>query len=185
MPAGVQGESVARNYAETLLVLARKAGDAEGWGALLNQIAEAIEGDVNLSRFLESPRISATQKSAVLAKALGDRVPPMFLRFLQQLVRNRRQMLIPVIAAEYETLRDEASGIVHASVTVAREAYGDERSMITERLSKVLGKTVVPHMSVNPAILGGVIVRVGDTVMDGSLRRKLGLLGRRMRVTGA
>ncbi|BAH39529.1 MAG TPA: F0F1 ATP synthase subunit delta [Gemmatimonas aurantiaca] len=185
MAAGVQGESVARNYAEALLVLARKADDAEGWGALLRQVADAINNDVNLSRFLESPRIAAEQKSVVLSKALGDKVPHLFLRFLQQLVKNRRQMLIPAIATEYETLRDAASGIVHARVTVARETGDEEAKMIAERLSKATGKTVVPHFAVDPSILGGVVVRVGDTVMDGSLRRKLGMLRRRMGGTRA
>jgi F-type H+-transporting ATPase subunit delta len=180
MPAGVQGESVARNYAEALLILARKAEDAAGWGVMLRQIATAIETDITLFRFLESPRIAADQKSEVLTKALGDRVPRLFLRFLQQLVKNRRQLLIPTVANEYDTLLDASEGIVHARVTVARETGDDERDEIAKRLSAIVGKTVVPHMVVDAAILGGVVVRIGDTVMDGSLRRKLGLLRRRM-----
>ena len=70
LPAGVQGESVARNYAEALLVLARKADDAAGWGTMLRQVATAIRTDTTLARFLESPRISGDAKSAVLTKAL-------------------------------------------------------------------------------------------------------------------
>jgi F-type H+-transporting ATPase subunit delta len=163
MPAGVQGESVARNYAE----------------------ANAIETDLTLYRFLESPRIAADQKSAVLTKALGDRVPRLFLRFLQQLVKNRRQMLIPTVANEYDTLLDASAGIVHARVTVARETADDERDAIAARLSAIVGKTVVPHLAVDPSIIGGVVVRIGDTVMDGSVRRKLALLRRRMGTTRA
>ncbi|MBL0940292.1 MAG: F0F1 ATP synthase subunit delta [Gemmatimonadaceae bacterium] len=180
MPAGVQGESVARNYAEALLVLARKADDAAGWGTMLRQVATAIRTDLTLARFLESPRISGDAKSAVLTKALGDRVPRLFLRFLQQLVKNRRQMLVPVIADEYDTLLDASEGIVHAKVTVARETAEAETNMIGQRLSAVVGKKVVPHVTVDPSILGGVVVRIGDTVMDGSVRRKLALLRRRM-----
>lgn len=182
MPAGVQGESIARNYAEALLTLARKADDAAGWGGMLRQVANAISTDATLTRFLESPRIAAEAKSDVLAKALGERVPRLFLRFLQQLVKNRRQMLIPAIADEYDTLLDASEGIVHARVTVAREAGEEETAMIADRLSKVVGKKVVPHVSVDPAIIGGVVVRLGDTVMDGSVRRKLAKLRRRMGV---
>ncbi|MFN7457901.1 MAG: F0F1 ATP synthase subunit delta, partial [Gemmatimonas sp.] len=87
MPAGVQGESVARNYAEALLTLARTAEDPAGWGIMLRQVATAMTTDITLSRFHESPRIAADAKSALLSKALGDRVPRHFLRFLQQLVR--------------------------------------------------------------------------------------------------
>mgnify|MGYP000072153268 CR=1 FL=1 len=177
-----QGETVARNYAETLLTLGRRADDAVGWGRMLRQIANAISGDPTLLRFLDSPRIASEQKSSVLSKALSDRVPRLFLKFVVTLVHNRRQMLIPAIADEYDTLLDASNGIVHAKVTVAREIADAERDSIGAQLSKVVGKTVVPHVSVDASILGGVIVRMGDTVMDGSLRRRLGTLRRRMMV---
>jgi F-type H+-transporting ATPase subunit delta len=180
MPAGVQGESVARNYAEALLMLARKADDAAGWGTMLRQMANAISADATLAGFLESPRIAADAKSAVLSKALGERVPRHFLRFLQQLVKNRRQTLIPAIANEYDTLLDASEGIVHAKVTVARETGDEETAMIADRLSKVVGKKVVPHVAIDPTIIGGVVVRMGDTVMDGSVRRRLSKLRTRM-----
>ncbi|MEN9509497.1 MAG: hypothetical protein RLZZ621_2060, partial [Gemmatimonadota bacterium] len=69
---------------------------------------------------------------------------------------------------------------VHARVTVARPSDDAETNAIAAQLSKVVGKQVVPHLSVDPTILGGVVVRIGDTVMDGSVRRKLALLRRRM-----
>ncbi len=180
MAAGVQGESVARNYAEALLALGRKAGDAPAWGALIRQVADAVDSNATLRQFLETPRIASDRKAAVLTAALGNRVPALFLRFLLQMVRNRRQMLIGAVASEYATLLDAAEGIVHARVTLAREAAGDEAGTIAARLSAVVGKTVVPHVTVDPSILGGVVVRIGDTVMDGSVRRRLSLLRRRM-----
>ena len=116
----------------------------------------------------------------VLTKALGDRVPRHFLRFLQTLVRKRRKMLIPQISAEYDNLLDVHEGRVHANVTVASAVSESEMSDIARQLSRVVGKTVVPHMQVNPAILGGVVVKIGDTVMDGSVRRRLARLKSRM-----
>jgi F-type H+-transporting ATPase subunit delta len=178
------GSTVARNYAETLLALARKAQDAPGWGTMLRQVANAMTSDATLHGFLESPRIASERKSDVLSKALGDRVPRVFLLFLHSLVKNRRQMLIPQIAEQYDTLLDASNGIVHARVTVSRETPDSERDAIARQLSKTVGKTVVPHLQVDPAILGGIIVRIGDTVMDGSLRRRLGLLRRRMSAPG-
>ena len=180
MSAEVAGSTVARNYADTLLTLANKANDAAGWGTMLRQMADAINSDVTLQRFLDSPRIPAANKSAMLSRALGDRVPQLFLKFVQALVRNRRQTIIPAIAAEYETLLDASQGIVHARVKVARETSDADRDSIAARLSSIVGKTVVPHLEVAPEILGGVVVRIGDTVMDGSLQRKLGLLRRQM-----
>ena len=169
----MRDSTIARNYAETLIALADKAGDREGWGKLVQDIANAIEGDIKLRRFLESPRISGQEKSAVLAKAFGDRVPAIFLRFLQILVTKRRQMLVPAIATEYHDILDHAEERVHANVTVSRQPADGDEARIAEQLGRVLGKRVVTHVSVNPAILGGVIVKVGDTVMDGSLRRRL------------
>ena len=178
--SGALGATVARNYAEALLELGRRAGAPREWAGAMREVADAIAGDLTLARFLESPRIAAADKNAVLERAFGGRVPRLFLRFLQQMVRNRRQGLIPQVAAEFETLLDASQGIVHARVTVARPTPDAEREAIAARLSQVVGKTVVPHLTVDPAILGGVVVRIGDTVMDGSVRRKLARLRRRM-----
>lgn len=172
--------TIAKNYAETLLELARKAHDLRGWGEMIDTVANAIETDRRLRMFLESPRVSGQQKNAIIAKAYEGQLPRNFVRFLQALVTHRRQMLIPVIAHEYHDLVDQVEGRVHASVTVAREADDAERSVVQTRLSKVFGKEVVPHFHVNPSILGGVVVRVGDTVLDGSVRRRLTTLRARM-----
>jgi len=172
--------TIAKNYAETLLELARKANDLAGWGEMIDTVANAIDNDRRLRMFLESPRVSAQQKNAIIAKAYEGQLPRNFVRFLQALVTHRRQMLIPTIAHEYHDLVDQVEGRVHASVTVAREADDAERSVVQTRLSKVFGLEVVPHFHVNPAILGGVVVRVGDTVLDGSVRRRLTTLRSRM-----
>jgi F-type H+-transporting ATPase subunit delta len=172
--------TIAKNYAETLLELAQRAGDLRGWGEMLDQVADAMETDRRLRTFLESPRISAQRKNEILQKAYGAQLPRNFLRFLQALVSHRRQMLIPVIAHAYHDLVDQVEGRVHASVTVARAAEESDRDVITKQLSRVLGKQVVPHFHVNADILGGVVVRVGDTVLDGSVRRRLATLRTKM-----
>ena len=172
--------TIAKNYAEALLTLAVKAEDAAGWGKLIRDIANGVEQDSRLKLFLESPKISEVQKTDILFEALGDNVPRHFLRFLQTLVRKRRQMLIPEIATEYEKLLDVYEDRMHANVTVARESTAVDEARIGEQLSRVIGKKVIPHMNVNPAILGGVVVRIGDTVMDGSVRRRLANLRGKM-----
>lgn len=172
--------TIARNYAEALLALARKAGDLQAWGRMIDDVASAIERDERLRRFLEAPQISADEKNAVLAKAYEDRAPRLFLRYLQRLVMNRRQMLIPEIANEYRDLVDEAEGRIHAQVTVAKPVDDDARAAIARHLSHTIGKPVVPQVRVNPNIMGGIIVRIGDRVMDGSVRRRLGVLRSRM-----
>jgi F-type H+-transporting ATPase subunit delta len=172
--------TIARNYAETLFALATKAEDTRGWGKTIMDVASAMEQDARLRLFLESPRIGAAQKSAVLSSAFQDRMPRLMVRYLQTLVTHRRQMLIPEIAREYLDLVDEAEGRMHARVTVAREADDAERAQIAKQLSRMFGKDVVPHLTVDPAIMGGLVVHVGDTVLDGSVRKRLATLRRRM-----
>jgi F-type H+-transporting ATPase subunit delta len=159
----MRAATIARNYAEALLVLAQKARDLDGWGAAVNGVVTAMENDAQ-----------------VLGRAFENRLPKTMVRFLQKLVQNRRQMLLPQIAIEYGNLVDEASGRIHAQVTLSREASDADRKVIADQLSRAFAKTVVPHLSVNPEILGGVVVRVGDRVMDGSVRKRLKTLKTRI-----
>jgi F-type H+-transporting ATPase subunit delta len=177
--------TIGRNYAETLLTLAKREGQEEEWGALIEAVAAAMQEDRTLKTFLESPKLAASRKIEILANALGGRVPPIFLRFLETVIMKRRQMVIPAIAEEYRALIDESEDRVHANVIVAREPAEPDRDALTRQLSRLFGKRVVPHISINPSILGGVIVKVGDTVIDGSVRRRLATLRSRMLAASA
>lgn len=176
--AASRAATVSRNYAETLLTLAQRAGDVAGWGRMAQEIVDAINADPRLRLFLESPRITAEHKTEMLARAFQDRYPRVFVRFFQMLVTKGRQRLLREIVAEYQALVDEAEGRVHAEVTLATAPSDADRVALTASLSRMLGKQVVPHVSVNPAILGGIVVKVGDSVMDGSVRKRLATLRR-------
>ena len=178
-------ERIGRNYAGALLTLARKSGEEEVWGALIDAISVGMRENPTLRTFLESPKLSAARKIELLKKAMASGVPPVFLRFLETVILKRRQMLIPEIASEYRMLIDESEDRVHVNVTVAREPAQPEKDALVKQLSRLFGKRVVPHISLNPAILGGVIVKVGDTVMDGSVRRRLATLKQRMLATAS
>jgi F-type H+-transporting ATPase subunit delta len=172
--------TIARNYAETLVSLAERAGDLDGWGQTITQVADAVESDSRLANFLASPRVSAKRKIEIITKAFQDTLPRLFVRFLGAVIANRRQHLIPQIASEYGLLVDEIQGRVHARVTVSIEPDDDLRAIVEKQLGTITGKRVVPHFVVKPEILGGMIARMGDTVMDGSLARRLETLRGRM-----
>jgi F-type H+-transporting ATPase subunit delta len=172
--------TIARNYADVLLSLARKGEDPHGWGRMARELADSVETDPKLRAFLLSPRVAPEAKNQLLGRAFQDRFPRVLVRYLQTLVSKGRHMLLPQIVTEYYNLLDEAEGRVHARVTVARPQSESDEAALTAQLSRALGKQVVPHVAVNPAILGGVIVKVGDTVMDGSVRRRLAILRRRL-----
>ncbi len=115
-----------------------------------------------------------------MARALENRAPDSFIRFLKAVIKRGRQGVIPAIARQYLELLDVKFDRVHASVAMARTPDKALQNAVRERLSEVLGKEVITHYREDPGILGGVIVRVGDRVMDGSLRRRLKILRRQM-----
>lgn len=176
----MQDISVSRNYAEALLALATKANARDEWASLIHGVAGAVESDAIVRRFLQAPQVSAQRKREIIAKGLEGKAPRLFVRFIEKLVSNRRQMLIPQIATAYTDLLDVAAGRVHARLTLAKPVNDAQRDAIAASLSKVLKKTVVPHVHVNDQILGGIVVRIGDTVMDGSVRRRLAAVKTKM-----
>jgi len=172
--------TIARNYAEALFVVGERTGDTVAFGDLLEAVAGAIAADERIRLMLEAPRTPKTQKQALLGKALAGRAPESFIRFLGAVVKRGRQGLFGAISLEYLKLVDVKLNRVHAAVTLAREPDKALVSEIRRRLSDLTGKDVVPHVRTDPRILGGLIVRMGDRVMDGSVRRRLLALRRQM-----
>ncbi|MBI4543989.1 MAG: ATP synthase F1 subunit delta [Gemmatimonadetes bacterium] len=176
----MRGAMVARSYAQALLALGERRDQLEPFGLALEELAAQLEAEPRLRQFLESPKIDPAEKKRVLQQALEERAPPLFLSFLQLLIDKRRQRLLAAIAGEYHALLDERSGRVQATVTLAREPDERMEQEIAADLSRILGKTVVPRVQVHPQILGGIVVRYGDRLLDGSLRRRLRALRRRL-----
>ncbi len=178
----MKSATVARNYAEALLAAAEAAGgDAvERYGRLLDAVAGAVQADERIAVVLESPRVAKATKAALLARALGGAAPPEVVRFLQAVVRRGRQGLLAEIAQQYLELVDLKLNRVHAGVVLAREPDERLEREIVARLAAAIGKEVRAHFRVDRGILGGVVVRVGDRIFDGSLRRKLATLRRRL-----
>ena len=169
----MRDETVARNYAETLLALAERHEGTEAFGDGIQAVAQLLEENPKLRLFLETPRIPDEDKKRVVRKAFTGEVPAQLVRFLLITVDKRRQRLLRDIAREYHALVDEKLGREHVDVTVARPLDDDTLALVVERLSGLLGKRAIPHLRVNPDILGGLVVRTGDTIYDGSVRRKL------------
>ena len=170
--------AVARNYADTLLTLADRTDGAEAWLALIDEVA-ALYRDVPAFRaFLETPRVSLADKRQVIEEVFGDRCPESFVRFLLVLLENRRQGLLPEIEAEARELLNERTGKVRAAVTMTVDPDPELRAEIETALARVLGREVTADFRRDPRLVGGMIVRVKDRVMDGSVRRQLQLMRR-------
>lgn len=165
--------AVVRTYAETLLELADRDGAVDAFGRRLEELAATLDLEEDIRRFLETPRVTAEEKKQAIRDAYGDDAPEPFVRFLLVVLDKGRQRYLPRIAEAYRDLVDERRGRVHATVTLAREPDEAFRQEVARGLERAVGKDVVPHFRVDEDILGGVVIRLEDHVMDGSLRRRL------------
>ena len=172
--------TVARNYAEVLFEIGEKHKLLDSFVASFNALEAAAGADRRIRQFLESPQIETDAKKQALRKALGSAASPLFINFLLVVLDKRRQRLLFDIGAEYRALVDERMGRAHVQVTLAHEPDAKAQAEIKRQLSRVLGRDVIPHVSINREILGGIIVRYGDRVLDGSLRRRLVSLRNRL-----
>ncbi|HET9441273.1 MAG TPA: ATP synthase F1 subunit delta [Longimicrobiales bacterium] len=170
---------VARSYAASVFELAQQHGLTEEFTASFSALT-AVLSDASIRNFLHSPKLDKNTKKATLRTALGERVHPLFLNFLLVVLDKRRQDQLTAIAREYHALAEEALGRMHVAVTVAHEPSAELHQEIRRSLSEIFEKTVVPHIHVDSRILGGIIVRHEDKVIDGSLRRRLVAMRRRL-----
>jgi len=175
----VRSVTIARNYAEALFALGERGGQTARYADLIDAVAGAVETTPTVRAVLMSPRVPKAAKARLLGAALRD-TPREFVLFLQAMVKRGRQLLLRDVANEYHNLLDVKLNRVRAGVTLARPADEALQRSIAESLSRQLGKEVLPSFTVDPEILGGTIVRVGERIHDGSLRRRLTKLRRHL-----
>jgi F-type H+-transporting ATPase subunit delta len=178
----VRATTIARNYAEALFELGERSGNTDRYAELLDALAGAVETTPEVQGVLMSPRVPKAEKVRLLGAALKG-APREFALFLQALVKRGRQRLLREISTEYQALLDIKHNRVRAGVTLAHPADPAVQREIQEALSRELGKEVVAAFHVDPEILGGTVVRVGERIHDGSVRRRMTKL-RRQLLTG-
>ncbi len=168
----MRSATIALNYAEALFALGEKGGRAEQYAGLLEALAAAVESSPRAQGVLMSPKVTKARKGELLAAALPG-APREFVLFLGAVIRRGRQLMLGEMATAYAGLLDIKFNRVRAGITLARTPDAALIKSITEALSKALGKEVVAGFLVDPDILGGAIVRVGERALDGSVRRRL------------
>jgi F-type H+-transporting ATPase subunit delta len=167
--------AVARRYAEAVMEIAQQQGTVERWLADVRLIGEAF-GNRQLSFVLREPKIPMSRKQLIVRDLLTDKVQHDALNLALVLVQDGLSEAGPRLAQEFERLYDEYRGQAKARVTSALPLDDAERSEIAQALRRVTGKRIILEERVDPSILGGVVARVGDTLIDGSVRRRLALL---------
>jgi F-type H+-transporting ATPase subunit delta len=176
----VRDPTIARNYAEALFELGEQHGETERYVDLIDALVFAFETEPSVRTAIESPQVPRELKVKILNQALDAFAPDRFIRFLAAVVKRGRQNLLPLIGSVYGELLDDKLNRLRASVTLAREPDAALREAVRRKLSEAMGKEVLPQFRTDPAILGGVILRMRDRIIDGSLRRRMMRLRRQL-----
>ena len=172
----------ARRHAQAVFQIFQQRQGLEGGLQELQQVAQAAT-DPALRLLLESPRLSLTVKVGLLREKLPG-VSELTLNFAGLLVARGRLALAQGVAEEYLRLLDTHRGLEHAQLTTAIPLEEAEAQALGRRLGERLGKRLVVQAQVDPAIIGGLVVRVGDQLLDGSTLTKLELLKKDLALGG-
>jgi F-type H+-transporting ATPase subunit delta len=171
-------EAAARRYAQAAFSVALEHDEVERWAEDLDALA-TLTGEPRAAAFLSSDKAPAVEKRALLEAALSG-ASPRAMNLAQLLVDKRRIDLADQIRQGFHKLLDEHRGIARATVTTAIPMLEDEARTVAARLSEITEKQVIVQPQVDPGILGGLVARIGDTLIDGSVRSRLLALKRQL-----
>jgi F-type H+-transporting ATPase subunit delta len=177
--AGTRRSSTARRYAEAVFEIAERDGTVERWLTQLNDVAEAVSRP-EVVRRLEDPHVPIDARAKALHDVAGTQMLPQMSNLLGLVLRRRRLDSLPQIAREFKRLYNRRAGVVEATATSALALDAQEVADLTARLEKMTGKKVELATAVDATILGGIQVRIGDTLYDGSVRGRLERLRARL-----
>lgn len=175
-----RSDPAARCYAEALLLIGKKG---KRLGAVLEDL-RAVAGVFHAERRLwdlwTSPRIDRKVKEDFIRRAYTSRIGPEVLGLLIVMVHKGRESLFDNVVAQFEGFHDTEQNRIHVHVSSARGIEGDVKSAIEKAVAEASGKTVVLHERTDPSLIAGLVVRVGDIVVDGSIRSRLREIGARL-----
>lgn len=167
-------KSASLQYANALADIALAQGAAEPAARQLNDFGSAYAQSAELRTFLASPAVTVEAKHAVIEKITGRMGASKIIRnFLFVITDHRRTQLIPEILAMFQQVIRQRQGVAEAQISSAVELSAAQKKELAATLTKVTGKKIETKYSLDPALLGGAVVRIGDTIYDGSLRSRL------------
>jgi len=172
--------TIARPYAEAAFRLAREHDDLAAWSQMLRLVG-AVVGDPKMAAALDNPPLTAADKEALVLSVCGDKLDPLGRNFVRVLVESDRVALMPQIAALFEDLKNDAEGVAKATIDTAFPLSDAQVAELKTALEKRFGKRIEATVSVDPALIGGARVTVGDTVIDGTVEAQLAAMATHLR----
>jgi len=172
--------TVARPYAEAAFAIARDHQALPAWSQML-RFASILVADERVADALGNPRLDAAAKESLLLSIGGDRFDAEARNFIRILVEAERVTLLPQIAAMFDTLKNEAEATATATIESAFELTAEQVCELRSALERRFGEKIETTVTVNPELIGGARVSVGDAVLDGSVQAKLAAMRAQLR----
>ncbi|GIV04541.1 MAG: F0F1 ATP synthase subunit delta [Fimbriimonadales bacterium] len=164
---------VARRYARALFEVALKQQLLQQTADDLASLRTLMEQSSEWRAFFYSPLIPRDRKVARLREAFSTQVQPHTLRLLELLVEKRREKFLEAVCEEFQRLQEAYQGVVRATIESAAPLSETEQNALVQKLEQSTGKRIIPNYEVNPELIGGVRVQMGDYQIDGTLRGAL------------
>ena len=166
--------AIARRYAKALMLIGKQDGQAEVYREELTGVAAMMAREKQLEQAVCNPLYAAAGRKRVLEALIGKlSLSPVMKAFLLLLFDRGRISLLEIINDNYQKLADELKGIARASVVSATELASETVEKIRVALSRRTGKNVVLQVEQDPRLIGGIVTRIGDLVLDGSIRTQI------------
>lgn len=167
---------VARRYAQALMLSADGPAAIDAIAGDLELLRKSLETSRELRRLIASPIVAAEKKLAVLRELFTKHIGGTTLSFIELLAQKQREAMLPEIIEQYHALRDERYGIVNVDVSSAVEITPQQEKSLADSLERYTKKKVRVRFSLDKALRGGLVVKIGDTVLDASIKRQLELM---------
>jgi len=167
--------TIARPYAAAAFAYAAEHGEIEAWSSLLDALAMVVT-DPALAGYIDHPKVSTAQLLELVADVLGGLLTPAGRNFLQTLVAAERLELAPQIAQLFERRRAQAAGVVNVEVLSAYPLIDTEKQRLEQAVRTRTGRDCHIDSSVDQSLIGGAVIKIGDSVIDLSLKGRLAAL---------
>jgi len=167
---------VSNTYAQALFEVALELDNLDQIREELGFVSETFKSHPEFYEVFRTPKINKEERKDIIIKVFGEQVSTEVMNFLKILIDKRRGTAIGGIYSEFVDMVDDHKGVVKAVVESAVELTDDEQKTLTEKLAKVTGKEIRLSALVNPEIIGGLVVKIGDKVIDGSVKNRLDIM---------
>ena len=173
-------QKAARRYAMALMGVAEEVGAVDRIAGELEVVARAVRSSRELQLLLANPVVSPPKKRAIIREIFASRTGRETLALVELLISRHREAILAEAVVQFLRLRDEMQGIVNVDVTSVVDLAPRQQDSLTRQLKDFTGKNVRMRTIIDPSIMGGLLMQIGDTVLDASVRHQLELLRRTM-----